>query len=430
MVSTAVLNPRTLRSLAVRSVVGLVAVQAAVVATLVITDAIQRRSRIRRTGFPRPGTFEAAVTGSRTTTYTYGEDLYRNMLAAIEAAERRVLLETYLWKDDEVGRAFRDALNAAAARGVEVYVVYDGFGNLVVPRSFYRFHADVHVFRFPALVHPDLLLSPLRASGVTHRKLLVVDGEVGFVGGYNIGSLYATQWRDTHVRVTGPAVYELGHSFAQVWNHLATRNSFARVWNSRATAHPELSPMNPASWISPVRAINNIPADLVYPIRSVYLDAIARAQDHIHLTTAYFIPDQRILTALIEAARRGVDVRIVVPEKSNHIVADWLSRGFYTTLLRENITVLLYRHAMIHAKTATIDGQWSTVGTANIDRLSLRFNYETNLEILDGDFAADMEEIFAADSENCRQVDLEEWSRRHPAARFAEAVLVPLRPLL
>ncbi|MFI7582931.1 phosphatidylserine/phosphatidylglycerophosphate/cardiolipin synthase family protein [Kocuria sp. M1N1S27] len=416
MESTRAAGPRLLRSFAVRSLLGLVAVQAAVVATLVATDAVKRRSRIRRSGFPRPGTFEGEVAGTGTAIYTYGEDLYEQMLAAIDGAEHRVLLETYLWKDDEVGRAFRDALNRAAARGVEVYVVYDGFGNLVVPRSFYRFHPDVHAFRFPVL-RPRLLISPVRATGLTHRKLLVVDDETGFVGGYNIGSLYATQWRDTHVRLTGAAAFELSHAFTEVWNH---------PWGPG----PALPYRSSGGWDSRVRSMSNTPPNLVYPIRSVYLDAIRRARHHIHLTTAYFIPDQQILAALVEASRRGVDVRVILPEHSNHVLADWLSRGFYATLLEEHITVLLYRHAMIHAKTATIDGQWSTVGTANIDRLSLSFNYETNLEVHDAAFAEDMERIFAADSENCRELVAEEWERRHPAARFAETVLVPLRPFL
>ncbi len=400
-----------------RLLLGAVAVQAGVIATLLVIDAVTKKGRSRRTEFPRPGSFDTTVADTTTTLYTYGEDLFRDMLAAIRSAQDRILLETYLWKSDQVGIEFRDALNDAAARGVEVYVIYDWFGNLVVPSSFYRFHPDVHVFRFPPL-HLRLLLSPLRASGLTHRKLLVVDSRVGFVGGYNIGSLYATQWRDTHVRLTGPAVFELGHSFAQVWNHLSPRR------------YPRFSPHNPVSWNSPLRAINNIPADLVYPIRAVYLDAISRARDYIHLTTAYFIPDQQILAALVEASRRGVDVQVMIPEKSNHLLADWLSRGFYSTLLRENITLLLYRNAMIHAKTASIDGHWSIVGTANIDRLSLVFNYETILEVQNHDFAVQMEQIFAADRANCRQVDPHEWSRRNPAARAAETVLVPLRPLL
>lgn len=406
----------SLRRFAIKGAAGVVAAQGAVIAALIAADALKKKDRSQRTGFPRPGTFHSQVGETATTTYTYGEDLSDDMLKAIRAAENRIFLETYLWKNDDIGHAFRDALNEAAARGVAVYVIYDHFGNLVVPSSFYTFHPDVHVFRFPAL-GPKLQYGPVAATGLTHRKILLVDNDTAFIGGYNIGSLYATQWRDTHVWLVGPAAFELGHAFGQVWNHLAVKR-------------PELSPQNPVHWNSRIVAINNIPADLVYPIRSVYLDAISRAQHHIYLTTAYFIPDQRILAGLVEASRRGVDVQIIIPQDSNHILADWLSRGFYSSLLEAGITVLQYRNAMIHAKTATIDGQWSIVGTANIDRLSLRFNYETNLEVQDESFAADMEKIFAIDRDNSTEVELDEWSRRHPAARFAETVLIPLRPLL
>ncbi|KNC20283.1 phospholipase [Arthrobacter sp. RIT-PI-e] len=406
----------TLRRVALRTVAAGLAVQGAVIAALITTDLVKKKRRSARSGFPRPGTFGTEVGDTSTTTYTYGEDLFEDMLDAIRKAENRIFLETYLWKDDEVGTAFRDALNDAAERGVDVYVIYDHFGNLVVPPSFYTFHPDVHVFRFPAL-GPSLQFGFVSATGLTHRKILLVDNETGFIGGYNIGSLYATEWRDTHVRLVGPAAFELGHSFAQVWNHLAARQ-------------PTLSPENKVHWDSRILAVNNIPADLVYPIRSVYLDAISRAQHHIYLTTAYFIPDRRILTGLIEASRRGVDVQIIVPEESNHIITDRPSRGLYSSLLQENIKTLRFRNAMTPAKTATIDGRWSIVGTANIDRLSLAFNYETNLEVQDRGFAADMEKIFAIDRDNCVEVDAEEWGRRHPAARFAETVLVPLRPLL
>ena len=136
-----------------------------------------------------------------------------------------------------------------------------------------------------------------------------------------------------------------------------------------------------------MRAHRNVPRQLVFPIRNMYLEAIDRAADHIYLTAAYFIPDHDILQALKEARARGVDVRILVPEVSNHVVADWLSRGFYGELLRSGVRIFRYHDAMVHAKTATIDGRWSTVGTANIDRLSLTGNYEINLEILDDDLA-------------------------------------------
>ena len=400
-----------------RSILAFASVQGAVIAGLVLLDMVKKRLRSKRTGFPRPGTFDSTVSDSQITTYTYGADLYRDMIRAIGEAKDRIFIETFIWKDDDTGRQFKNALDEAAGRGVEVFVIYDGFANLVVPHSFFRFHPDVHVYRFP-VVRPSMLLTTLRSTGLDHRKLLIVDDRIGFVGGYNIGSLYATEWRDTHLRLVGPSVWDL-------------RQAFVDVWNDHASGSPaEIPHTTPTVWEPRIRAVNNIPANLVYPIRGVYLDAINRAQDHIFVAMAYFIPDQQILRALLAASRRGVDVRLILPENSNHILSDWLSRGFYRSLLEAGVTILLYRNAMIHAKTATIDGSWSTVGSANIDRLSLTGNYEINLEIHDESFASDMQKIFDVDSGNCRVLTLEEWQDRHPLARFSEAVLVPLRPLL
>ncbi|MCU1530672.1 MAG: phospholipase [Arthrobacter sp.] len=400
-----------------RSILAFAAVQGAVIAGLVLLDLAKKRHRRKRTGFPHPGIFDSTVSDSQVTTYTYGADLYRDMIEAISEAKDRILIETFIWKDDDTGRRFKNALDEAAGRGVEVFVIYDGFANLVVPRSFFRFHPDIHVYRFP-VVRPSMFLKTLRSTGLDHRKVLIVDDQIGFVGGYNIGSLYATEWRDTHLRLVGPSVWDLRQAFVSVWNDHASGPA------------PELPHTTPDVWEPRIRAVNNNPANLVYPIRGVYLDAINRAQDHIYVTMAYFIPDQQILRALLAASRRGVDVRLILPEDSNHILSDWLSRGFYRSLLEARVTILLYRNAMIHAKTATIDGSWSTVGSANIDRLSLTGNYEINLEIHDENFASDMQKIFDVDSRNCRVLTLEEWQDRHPLARFSEAVLVPLRPLL
>jgi cardiolipin synthase A/B len=405
-----------------RATVAFVAVQAAVIAVLVAVDGITRRMRVKRTRFPRPGIFHSSVANADISLYTFGEDLYRDMLHEIDTATSTVMLETYIWKNDDVGRRFLDAVNAAAKRGVEVYVIYDGFANLVVPPSFYSFDPAVHVLRFPVL-RPSIVFTNIRGTGFDHRKLLVVDDRVGFVGGYNIGSLYATQWRDTHLKIHGPSVWDLRRTFAGMWN-----SNRKRAWTMRS--RPELAPTSAGFWEPRIRVVNNIPSNLVFPTRGVYLDAINRAGEHIFITTAYFIPDRQILDALLAAAKRGVDVRVLIPEASNHVLADWLSRGFYTALLRAGVRILLYQNAMIHAKTATVDGEWSIVGTANLDRLSLTGNYEIGVEIFDTDLAGDLEQIFRVDSSNTRVLTLEEWGSRHIAARFSEAVLAPLRPLL
>ena len=387
-----------------------------VAAGLTAVDMVKRRHRKARPA-PKPGTHRARVGSSTMAIHTSGQELYDEMIAAIDGAQESVKLETYIWKDDATGRRFVEALNRAAERGVTVHAIYDGFGNLVVPKRFYTGLSEkVHVYRLPAFTRP-YWRGIIRHTGFNHSKVLVVDGRIGFVGGFNIGDDYATTWRDTHVQVEGPSVWGLDHSIATVWN----------------ASHPEGERMEwfpPEEWATQVRVASNLPVQLVYPIRESYLTAIERAQRHIYISTPYFIPDQQVLRALKAAAARGVDVQVMVPKDSNHIVADWVSRGFYAELLEAGITILLYKACMIHAKTATVDGQWSTVGTANIDRLSLGYNYETNIGVLDPEFAAQMERIFAADARHCERVDHPRWEDRHGLARVIETLLRPLRPLL
>ncbi len=311
-----------------RLLLGLLAAQVTVVAALVGIDAWRKHVRPRQGRFPRTSPTESDVGESVVTTYTYGEDLYADMFEAVQGAEHRICFESFIVKGDAVGRAFKAALIEAAERGVEVFVVYDGFANLVVPRPFLRFPAAMHVLRYPVL-RPGLLLLNLRKSGRDHRKLLVVDGKVRFVGGYNVGSLYATQWRDTHVRIAGPSAWELENAFVDFWNQ------------HRGSNQPELADRGSPVWEPRIRAHRNVPQQLAFPIRAMYLEAIDRARHHICITQAYFIPDRDILRGLQGAARRGVDVRILVPEVSNHVVADWLARGFYSTLLDGGVAIHL-----------------------------------------------------------------------------------------
>jgi len=396
-----------------RAALAVVAVQGATLLGLVVVDTRRKRKR-KPVVFPRIPPRSVTAGGSEVTVYTYGEDLYRDMLDAIRQARSKIFFETFIWKGDAVGQAFKDALIEAADRGVQVYVVFDEFANLVVPRKFFRFPPHLHVRRHPlARGWPSL-----RNSGRDHRKLMVVDDAVAFLGGYNIGSLYATDWRDTHARLTGDIVWDAENAFIDFWNLSAGRRQ------------PALPDVGGRTWQSDIRIHRNIPRNVVYPIRGVYLDAFERASRHIYLTHAYLIPDADMLDSLLRAARRGVDVRIIVPAESNHIVADWLSRGFYSQLLRGWIRLFLYQGAMVHAKTATIDGQWSTIGTANLDRLSLAGNYEINMEVFNADVARQMEEIFALDSSNTVELTEPAWSRRHAMVKFSETVLTPFRPLL
>ena len=403
-----------------RTLLGLLGLQLALAVGLSLVDSYRRRGK-KPKPFPvsRPRT--VAVGDGELTTYTFGQDLYDDMLAAIEGARRQILFETYIWKADPVGERFKAALTAAAARGVEVHCIYDGFANLVVAPSFKRFPPTLKVLRYPVWT-AGLRFWDLRRYGRNHRKVLVVDDELGFLGGYNIGTPYATEWRDTHVRITGPGVWDLKRAYADFWN-LNRRRVMQR------SARPLLLE-TASTWEPQIRIHRNVPRLWLFPIRAMYLEAINRATRNIWMTQAYFLPDQDFVDALEDAARRGVDVRILLPLKSNHIVADWISRGYYGQLLSAGVRILRFRDAMVHAKTATIDGSWSTVGTANIDRLSLQGNYEINLEVIDEGFAGAMEEIFAVDESNCLELTLSEWQARDLHRKFTESFLAPLRPLL
>lgn len=408
------------RQAAHRLMAGVLGAQVATMAGLTAAGAIRRRGR-RPYRFPVADPRPVNAGDDQVTIHTFGTDLYAAMLADIEAATSSVYFETYIWKADGYGHRFKDALVAAAERGVRVCVVYDEFANLVVPRSFFDFPASVHVQSHPIVGGPAFL-NP-RNTGLDHRKLLVVDTAIAYIGGYNIGDTYATRWRDTHARLVGPSVVEVETAFVDYWNLHHT----SRLRKRRGEV-PQLTVSAPRPWEGTVRVHRNTPRLAVYPIRNMYLEAIDRANSHIWLTQAYLIPDDDLTAALFAAARRGVDVRIIVPAESNHVIADWLSRGFYDDLLKYRVRLFLYQRAMVHAKTGTIDGVWSTIGTANLDRLSLAGNYEVNAEFLSAEVAARMEEIWRVDEGNCLELTREEWNSRSLVAKATEGLLAPWRP--
>jgi cardiolipin synthase len=247
--------------------------------------------------------------------------------------------------------------------------------------------------------------------------LLVVDGCVAFVGGYNIGSLYATQWRDTHLRIDGPGATMLAQAFVDFWNRYGPTNDPIQ----RRYARPYGSPMLVRS---------NDAMRLTFPIRDMYLNGIDGADRTIRLTSAYFIPDHVVLKALMAAARRGVDVQVLVPWISNHVVADWASHAYFAQCLKAGVRIFGYRNAMIHAKTATVDGQVTTIGTANIDRLSSVGNYEINTIIVSPALADQMERIFEADKTNAFELTLEQWQSRPWYVKASERIIKPLRVVL
>ena len=347
--------------------------------------------------------------------FMLGEQMLDDLIDAIDHAREQVLIETFIWRDDGVGRRVRDALARAAERGVSVKVLWDWFmSDRGLEDGF--FPASIEAYPFKQIM-PGL--SALRPGNLLrdHRKMAVIDTEIAFVGGYNFGDEYAA-WRDTHLRVEGAAAREVANAFVDFWNH------------HTPTAATRLADVTARPWDPHVLVHRNDPTMATFPIRGMYLDAIDRAEERIWITTAYFVPDRAFRNALTDAARRGVDVRVLLPQRSNHPLTDVLAHGMFDDLLSAGGRVFLYRDFMVHAKTAVVDRAWITGGTANLDRWSMLGNYEVNLEVRSSRLADQLAGIFQIDLANCDEVHLDGWRRRPLSWRVSERVLRSLAPLM
>jgi len=393
-----------------------VTLQVLTAAVLLVIATLGKR-RKHEVSFPHEPFKEVQVGENVLKLYSYGRELFDAMLEAIDTAQESIYLETYIWKDDAVGQEFQEHLARKAEEGVEVYVIFDSFGNLVVPRSFKSsFHPAIHVLEYRAMRRPWQLLDPRRYS-LDHRKLLIVDGTISFIGGYNLGALYATDWRDTHLRLSGPGAAELARAFIGFWNRFCSPNE-----QITQRYHHKFDALITVSQNQAMRAS--------FPIRDMYIAAIDEAEQSILLTTAYFVPDHMLLDALKAAVSRGVDVRVLIPWESNHVVADWIAHSYFTYCLQGGIRIFGYRYTMLHAKTCTIDGQWSTVGTCNLDRLSLVGNYEINVAVYSAEFARQMSALFAEDTAERFELTMEQWKSRPWFNKVSERILAPLRFLM
>jgi cardiolipin synthase len=409
----------TLRRRAVRLWAGFVLIQA--IFAMVIS--IRAKHAERRREARRPATYPSEElpkmpldhAESDMRLYMLGEQFLAELIGAIDRAHEQVLVETFIWRDDETGRSVRDALERAAERGVQVKVMWDWFmSDRGLENGFFPPSIEAYPFK---QVKPGL--GALRPGNFMrdHRKMVIVDTEIAFVGGYNFGDEYIL-WRDTHLRVEGLVAREVANAFVDFWNH-----------HTPATA-TRLDDVTDRPWDPHVLVHRNDPTMATFPIRGMYLDAIDRAEERVWITTAYFVPDRAFRRALTDASRRGVDVRVLLPQRSNHPLTDVLAHGMFEDLLSAGARVFLYRDFMVHAKTAVVDHAWITVGTANLDRWSMLGNYEVNLEVRSSRLADQLAGIFQIDLANCDEVHLDGWRRRPVSWRVSERVLRSLAPLM
>lgn len=363
--------------------------------------------------------------GNRVEVLRDGRGTFPAMLSAIAAAKRHVNLATYTFASDGTGREFAAALAERVKAGVEVNVIYDSIGSIDESEEIYdRMRADgINVIEY----HP---IRPWRPRWGwwrrDHRKILVVDGEVGFAGGLNIADLYQAPekgglgWRDTHVRVDGPAVEDLQRFFIAVWRRAGGRRLDKRRY---------LPPLVPVG-DSPVSIVGNTLLWNRWAIRRSALTAFRMARRSIWIANAYFVPDGTILGEIMRARARGVDVRIMVPGDNENRVVGWAARSLYQMLLDEGVRIFEWMGPMLHAKTMVVDGVWTTVGSFNLDRWSLVNNLEVSVNSFARSVGAELERMFEEDLLLCEEVTLEKWQRRPASWRMKEWACSWLKPWL
>ncbi|MBJ6724201.1 cardiolipin synthase [Geomesophilobacter sediminis] len=375
------------------------------------TDILERHNAVLESVTESPLT-----KGNKVKLLIDGRATYAAMFDAIRHAKANINLETFTIADDEAGRKFSNLLLEKRAEGVEVNLIYDSVGSHATPAAFFQRLRDggVRLVEFNPV-------NPLKARGhwspehPDHRKLLIVDGRLAITGGINITSNYSIRvsggrsttgaslpWRDTDVQVEGPAVAEFQKLFLATWQ----KQQGAKL--DDPSYFPGLKEVGNAL----VRVVGSTPGQNNRITFTVYVAAITFAERSIHLTNAYLIPDDQILDAFTAAAKRGVDVKIIVPANSDSTIAVDAARYNYSELLKAGVKIYERRNAILHAKTAVIDGVWSTVGSTNLDFWSLLSDDEVNAVILSREFAGEMERVFAADLAASDQIQWEKWKKR------------------
>jgi cardiolipin synthase len=367
------------------------------------------------------------VLGNRLVLLQDGPATYKAMFAAIRAARDHINLETYIFEDGEIGTEFANLLLEKQAAGVQVNVIYDSVGCIDTPKGFFERlrGAGIQTLEFNPVNPAKGNRKEWALNNRDHRKLLIVDGKTAFLGGINISESYSSGsfsrsgkkggkpdagWRDTHLKIDGPVVAEFQKYFMDTWTRqkgppLASRTYFPRL---RAQGD-EI-----------VRAIGSTSESEDRPIYLTLLSAIGHAKRNIHLTMAYFVPDPQLRKALADAARRGVDVQIILPGKTDSWAVFHAGRSHYDELLRAGVRIYERRDAILHSKTASIDGVWSTIGSTNLDWRSFLHNDELNAVVLGTDFARQMEAMFGQDRAASNPIDPRQWQRRSLLLRLQE----------
>jgi cardiolipin synthase len=373
------------------------------------------------------------VAVNKVTLLKNGPATYAAMFKAIKGAKYNINFNIYIFTNDETGQKFADLLIKKQSEGVQVNLMYDSVGCLDTPRAFFdkMKKAGINVLEFNP-VNPAYARGDWTINQRDHRKVLIVDGATVFVGGVNVSSVYASgpvkqllhklgreseqpsrrekevKWRDTDVEIQGPAAAEFQKLFMRMWNSQHGKPLIGRYF-------PHLKPQG-HDLVHAIGSSPNTPINLMY---LTLISAIAHAQQYVHLTNAYFAPTPQTIEALEDAARRGVDVELVLPSVTDVPVVLYAGQSHYEDLLESGVRIFERKKALLHAKTAVIDGVWSTVGSTNLDWRSILYNYEINAVVLSTTFGDEMEQMFEQDRAHSVEITRDKWKHR-PVGRRIE----------
>ncbi len=359
--------------------------------------------------------------------FTDGHEKFETLLNDIEQATHHIHLQYYILRKDELGRRLVSALTRKAEQGIKVRVLYDDLGSRSLRPRFFKelrkAEGEVEVF-FPS----KLRWINLRLNYRNHRKLVIIDGRIGYVGGFNVGDEYLGldpsfgYWRDTHLKIQGTAVHAIQARFILDWNQATDKRMISYT--------PELFPDPHKTGESSLQIVTSGPDSEWQQIKNGYMKMISSAKESICIQTPYFIPDASILDALKIACLSGVEVKVMIPDKPDHPFVYWATLSYAGELLKSGANIYIYENGFIHAKMIVVDHEIASVGTANIDMRSFKLNFEVNAFLYDVDIATKLYDSFIQDMEKSRLLTLEAYVQRSRGIRIKESVSRLLSPIL
>ncbi len=365
-------------------------------------------------------------TGNSVEIFTNGRSKFDALKRDLRGAEKYIHLQYYIFENDKLGNEIKDILIAKAHEGVKIKVIYDHVGSFNVKNRFFQEMREhgIMVYPFFRVSFPPFAT---RINWRNHRKLCIIDGKIGYIGGMNIADRYIdggnfSCWRDTHLRITGPAINGLQYSFAVDWNFMKqpfieeSVSAEKALYPERADAVMQMMTSGPTSeWSN---------------IAMVFLKAIANAKHSILLQTPYFLPTESLLKALESAALSNVNVKIMIPRHSDSSILKYASFSYIQECLDAKIKFYLYEPGMLHSKVLIIDEEFSSVGSTNFDFRSFEYNFEGNMFIYSTSVNARLREIFAEDQKHCSTVNRAKWKKRSIGKKIAESITRLLSPIL